>query len=234
MTRSTRRRGVPSTAPRTGLSNLTFSLVIVAVFVVAVGALLVIGRSGDEDVSDPGRAAAVAVRADSHRLSSAPGATVDFVEFLDFECEACGAVYPVIEQLREQYGDRVNFVIRYFPGPSHANAERAARAVEAAAQQGRLEPMYQRMFETQSEWGEQQVPMDERFRGYARDLGLDLARYDAAYAAPETGQRIDADRRDGYALGVQGTPTFFVDGERLQPETVDDPRRALDEALAEG
>ncbi|MEV1294338.1 thioredoxin domain-containing protein [Pseudonocardia sp. NPDC049635] len=216
------------------MSNLRFSLVIVAVFVAGVGVLFGINRYAAEDVSDPAAAASTAARENSLRLNDAPGATVDFVEFLDFECEACGAAYPAVEQLRAEYGDRVDFVIRYFPVPSHVNAERAARAVEAAAQQGALEPMYKRMFETQSEWGEQQTPMDDRFRGYARDLGLDMARFDAVYNDPATMERIDADRRDGYTLGVQGTPTFFVDGERLDPRSVDDLRRALDDALADG
>lgn len=82
------------------------------------------------------------VRENSHRLNAAPDSKVTFVEFLDFECEGFRAVYPEIEKLRAEYGDRVNFVIRYFPLPAHVNAERAARAVEAAAQQGQLEAMW--------------------------------------------------------------------------------------------
>jgi protein-disulfide isomerase len=229
MSRKTRTRSTPSLPVKGGMSNLKFSLIIVVVFVVGVGTLFGISRFNADDTSD---AAAVAVRENSLRLSTAPGATVDFVEFLDFECEACGAAYPAIEQLRQEYGDRVNFVIRYFPVQSHANAERAARAVEAAAQQGALEPMYKRMFETQAQWGEQQVPMDDRFRGYARDLGLDLVRFDVAYNDPATMDRIDADRNDGLSLGVQGTPTFFVNGERVTVQTFDDLRRAIDDALA--
>ncbi|WP_448334265.1 DsbA family protein, partial [Streptomyces sp. DSM 41534] len=68
------------------------------------------------------------VRENSHRLNSVPESKVTFVEFLDFECEGCRAVYPEIEKLRAEYGDRVNFVIRHFPLPAHVNAERAARA----------------------------------------------------------------------------------------------------------
>ncbi|BBF99051.1 MULTISPECIES: DsbA family protein [Pseudonocardia] len=232
MSRTARKRRNPTLPTTGGMSNRKFSLIIIAVFVVCVGVLFGISRYGAEDPSDPAAAASIAVRDNSLRLSGAPGATVDFVEFLDFECEACAAAHPAVEQLRADYAGRVNFVIRYFPIASHANAERAARAVEAAAQQGALEPMYKRMFETQIEWGEQQVPMDERFRGYARDLGLDLARFDATYDDPATMERIDADRQDGYTLGVRGTPTFFVNGERLEPESLDDLRRALDDALA--
>ena len=222
-----------SPSARSGMSrNTRLSLVVAGVFVAVVAVLLVATRldgSADGRSSDP---ATVAVRPDSHRLSTAPGSTVDFVEFLDFECEACRAAYPAVEQLRSEYGDRVNFVVRYFPIPSHFNAERAARAVEAAAQQGRLEAMYKLMYETQAEWGEQQVPMDDRFRGYAQQLGLDMARYDATYADPATLERIRADQADGKALGVTGTPTFFVNGTQLKPQSYADLTRALDDALA--
>ena len=72
------------------------------------------------------------VRDNSRRLNTVPNSDVTVVEFLDFECEGCRAAFPMVEKLRSEYGDRVNFVVRYFPIPSHFNAERAARAVEAA------------------------------------------------------------------------------------------------------
>ena len=180
-----------------------------------------------------GDAPALAVREDSRRLNDVPDSTVTFVEFLDFECEACGAVYPVIEDLRATYGDRVSFVVRYFPLDSHFNAERAARAVEAAAQQGEFEAMYSLMYENQSQWGESQEPKDDVFRQYAQDLGLDMDAWDAAYRAPETLERIERDIADGLALGVSGTPTFFLNGELFQPTSAADLADALDRALAE-
>lgn len=73
------------------------------------------------------------------------------VEFLDFECEACGAFYPVVEQIREAYDGKINYVIRYFPIPNHFNSMNAAIAVEAASQQGRVEEMYNKLFQTQTE-----------------------------------------------------------------------------------
>lgn len=79
----------------------------------------------------------------------------------------------------------------------HFNAERAARAVEAAAQQGRLEEMYHAMFETQPQWGEKRTPADDVFRSMAAGLGLDMAAYDAAYADPRTVERVSIDKRDG-------------------------------------
>ncbi|MBY6413956.1 thioredoxin domain-containing protein [Rhodococcus sp. BP-252] len=215
--------------------TLKMSLALVVVFAAALAVFLVMDRSGTPDAATAQQAstdpASIAVRENSHRLNTAPDGRVTFVEFLDFECEACRSAYPAIEQLREEYGDRVTFVARYFPIASHFNAERAARAVEAAAQQGEFEAMYQRMYETQEEWGEQRTPKDELFRSFAVDLGLDMTTFDAAYTDPATLERIQADVTDGTALGVQGTPTFFLNGEKIEPRTYGDLADALDAAL---
>ena len=211
---------------------ITAAVVGVLVILAGVGAAVQI-RSQASEPSAGAAETGVVVRDSSHRLSDAPNATVTFVEFLDFECEACGGVFPVVEQLRATYGDRVTFVARYFPLDSHFNAQRAARAVEAAARQGQFEAMYKKMFETQTQWSEQQVPKDDLFRRYAQELGLDMARWDADYASDETWARIQADIDDGTALGVTGTPTFFLNGERLEPKSVDDLTAAIEQALAQ-
>jgi protein-disulfide isomerase len=156
------------------------------------------------------------VRDNSHVLGPPGDGKVTMVEFLDFECEACRALYPFYEELRKEYAGKVRFVARYFPIPSHFNAMNAAIAVEAAAQQGYFEPMYKIMYETQEQWGEQQVSKADLFRGWAQQLGLDLAKYDAAVADPATAARITQDQQDGEALGVEGTPTLFLNGKKLE------------------
>lgn len=214
--------------------NTRILLTALAIAVLAIGVFVyqsVRDRGGPPPVAsvETGQV----VRENSHRLNSVPDSDVTFVEFLDFECEGCRAVYPSIEQLRSAYGDRVNFVIRYFPLGAHYNAERAARAVEAAAQQGKLEAMYKKMYDTQGQWGEKQEPADEVFRGFAGELALDMAAFDKAYSDPATAARVQLDVADGRALGVQGTPTFFLNGERIQPHSYEDLAAAFDQALAE-
>ena len=174
------------------------------------------------------------VREDSHVLGEPGNGNAVLVEFLDFECEACGAAYPFIESLREQYAGEVTFVTRYFPIPSHKNALNAAIAAEAAARQDKYEEMYSKLFDTQAEWGEQQQSNAPLFRQFAEEIGLDLAQYDLDVADPTTEQRVLADQADGTALGVQGTPTFFLNGEKLELEGADDLVNAIDGALAEG
>ena len=215
---------------RTGRALLTAAAIAV---IAVVSAFLLMSRTADEKPSEAQADAGPAqvVRENSHRLNDVPDAKVTFVEFLDFECEGCRAAYPVVEQLRGEYGDRVEFVLRYFPLSGHFNAERAARAVEAAAQQGQLEAMYHKMYETQPEWGEQRTPADDVFRGFATELGLDMTAFDAAYDDPATLQRIRLDLDDGEALGVQGTPTFFINGDQVRLRGPDDLRNAIEDAL---
>lgn len=222
--------GVNLLTTRTGRAWVTAIAVLVIVAVAVV--LLVTRGDGDRDAAVSDETGAVQlVRDSSHRLNDPQDARVTFVEFLDFECEGCRAAYPIVEELRDEYGDRVEFVMRYFPLSGHFNGERAARAVEAAAQQGQLDAMYRKMFETQAEWGEQRTPADDVFRGFAGDLGLDMAAFDATYNDPATLERIRVDQRDGEMLGVQGTPTFFVDGEQILVQGPDDLRNAIDSAL---
>lgn len=211
------------------------SLAIALAMVIGIVSFLAL--SGDDEggpviASTPEQTSAL-VRDDSHVLGEDAAGDVTFVEFLDFECEACRAAFPVVEDMRKQYAGDVTFVMRYFPLPSHFNSERAARTVEAAARQGRLEDMYTMMFETQASWGESREPADDLFRTYAEDLGLDMAQFDADYADPEVAARVQRDVDDGIELGVEGTPTFFINGEPFLPETVGDFNEVLDAALAE-
>ncbi|CAJ1505512.1 DsbA family protein [[Mycobacterium] burgundiense] len=216
-------------APATRILLTVFAVITI---IIGVGVYLSVQDKNPPAVAQAqGEEVGQLVRDNSRRLNTVPNSDVTFVEFLDFECEACRAAFPMVEELRAEYGDRVNFVIRYFPIPSHFNAERAARAVESAAQQGKFEPMYKKMYETQSQWGEQRTPADSTFRGFATELGLDMATFDAAYSDPATLDRVNVDVADGKALGVQGTPTFFLDGSKVEFRSYQDLSAAVEQAL---
>lgn len=212
----------------------------IAVTVAGVLIALIAGLFAASNRDDPGSSAvdtpaeeSALMRADARVLGNKGSTDVTFIEFLDFECEACGAAFPIVENLRKQYDGQVTFIARYFPLPGHFNAERAAWAVESAARQGKFEEMYATMYENQASWGEAQTPHDELFRSFAEEIGLDMEQYDADYASDEVRARVQRDVDDGIELGVQGTPTFFVDGELFNPESEEDFNRVLDEALVE-
>ncbi|MFC8658987.1 DsbA family protein [Streptomyces parvus] len=216
--------------------NLIIAAVLVACFAAGLGSYLLLRPDTPSDSATNVQPAAQAlpVRDTSHRLSEPERSELTVVEFLDFECEACAAYYPAVEKLREEYGDRVTFVARYFPMPGHRNGELAARVAEAAARQGKFEEMYSKLFTTQKEWGEAQESKESVFRGYAKQLGLDMRKFDTDLAAPATAERVEADQRDGLGLGVQGTPTFVVGGTKIQnPASYDEFKKLIDGRLAE-
>ena len=208
--------------------NFKISLAMVVAAVAAALVAASAGSGGDEPdvVAEDG--SVPVVRPDSQRLSTGDS-DVTFVEFLDFECEACRAAYPAVEQLRSQYGDEVTFVVRNFP--LHNNSEAAARAAEAAAAQGKFEEMYDRLFETQTEWGEKDSSQEEVFFGFAEELGLDMEEFRAVYDDPATIEKIRQDKADGQALGVTGTPTFFLEGEKLEVDSFEELVQRVEQAI---
>ncbi|MFE0593260.1 DsbA family protein [Micromonospora echinospora] len=206
--------------------------VTLGMFAAALAAMLVVVVVNRSDAGAP-VAAEVLVRPDSHRLSTAADGKTTVVEFLDFECESCLAAYPGVEKLRAEYGDRITYVVRYFPIPSHPNAFNAAHAAEAAARQGKFEQMYQKLFDNQDSWGHQQQSQAAVFEGYARELDLDLTRFRADVTSAEVAARVRADAADGEALDVRGTPTFFIDNvEFTEAPTYAALKTAVDASLA--
>ncbi|MBO1741626.1 thioredoxin domain-containing protein [Leifsonia sp. TF02-11] len=186
--------------------------IIIALAFIVVIVIVLVGRA--QSASQQATAPAV-TRADSRILQKAATDKVTVVEFLDFECEACGAAYPVVEQLREQYKDRVTFIARYFPIPSHKNAMNAAMAAEAAGRQGKFTEMYAKLFQTQTQWAERQDDQSNTLRSVADSIGLDMSQYDKDIADPTLRIRVTKDQAEGVQLGVTGTPTFFLNGEKL-------------------
>lgn len=212
------------------------SIAVVAVLVVA--GFIFTSASSPNVSNDPVAAAAIpddgglpGVAANSHVLDEVGPDAPTLVEYLDFECEACGAFFPIVEEVRAKYAGEVTFIARYFPLPSHFNSVRAARTVESAARQGEFEAMYKKMYETQKSWGEAKVPKDDLFRSFAEEIGLDMKQFDADYASDEVAQRVQRDVDDGTSLGVAGTPTFYIDGKLFEPKSVQDFYTTIDEAL---
>jgi len=200
---------------------MSASFKLTGVFVLAlidvIGTIAILQRANQEPSGGAARGAnAVAseylVRNDSHRLGTSENDQVTIVEFLDFECEACLAMFPTMERLRADYAGEITFVVRYFPLPGHPNSMTAALAVEAAAQQGAFEPMYRKMYETQEQWGHTQASRRSTFVEYARELGLNIDQFEKTMDDPATKARVQRDIDDGTALGVSGTPTIYING----------------------
>lgn len=159
-------------------------------------------------------------------------ASVTLVEYLDFECEACGAYYPLVKQLAEEFKTDVRFVNRYFPLPGHKNGLPAALAVEAAARQGKYWEMHDKLFNEQKNWGEKQAADPKIFEGYAQAIGLNMDQYKKDVASKEVKDRVERDKNSGTKLGVSGTPTFFLNGDKIpNPKTPEDFKTFINAAI---
>ena len=207
-------------ASQAGMSaNTKATLGLVAAVVLVLGVIVAVTQFGeDETPKTSAQVQQTLVREDSHKLQTAADGKVTMVEFLDFECESCGAAYPTVEKLRAEYKDKITYVVRYFPIQSHPNALNAAKAAEAAARQGKFEAMYLQLFDNQTTWGHKQEPQTALFEDYAKKIGLDVDKFRADVADPATEKRIVTDAEDGQAAGVDSTPTFFINGEKFTGE----------------
>jgi protein-disulfide isomerase len=171
----------------------------------------------------------VSVSASDHAEGPAD-APVTLVEYGDYECPHCGRAYPIVKRLQRAMGNRLRFVFRNFPlSDMHPHAAAAAAAAEAAAGQGRFWPMHDWIFEHQAHLD------DASLVGAAEGLGLDVDRFVADANSTAVAARIDADVDGGARSGVNGTPTFFVNGLRVDAGyDYDSLLSVLQEALAAG
>jgi len=154
------------------------------------------------------------------------GAKVTIVEWSDFQCPFCNRVEPTLQQLEREYGDSIRVVFKHLPLPIHPDAKAAHAAAEAAHRQGKFWAMHDRIFANQRDL------RPETLEGYAKEIGLDLARYRKDVASNEVKQRIDADLAQAQKLGVTGTPSFFINGRNLSgAQPVESFKRMIDAAL---
>lgn len=136
-------------------------------------------------------------------------ASVTLVEYGDYECPYCGLAYPIVKELLRRLGDQLRFVFRNFPLTQvHPHAEHAAQAAEAAGRQGKFWEMHDYLFEHQDALD------DAHLAQYAIDLNLDLPRFEQDFGDPAIIEHIREDVLSGIRSGVNGTPTFFINGVR--------------------
>lgn len=192
-----------------------------------------LGKAMDKQNGNVKLGAPAAVSAADH-VEGPSDAPVTLIEYSDFQCPACEMYYPVVEKLVSEEPKLVRLVYRHFPLPQHANAPLAAQAAEAAALQGRFWEMYRLLFSKHTEWTESPDP-HSIFIGYAKSLGLDMAAFKADIDATSTKAVVTADQAEGIGLGIDSTPTFFVNGSAIvNPQSYEAFKALIEEAAASG
>lgn len=154
------------------------------------------------------------IRANSHKTTDEKK-KVTLVEFGDFQCPACGAFYPIVKQLMDSHKDSMALVFRHFPLPQHANAPLAAEVAEAAGKQGKFWEMYNLLYSHQNEWAETSNARDI-FIGYAKKININEEEFTKDIDSNAYSSKIDEDKNDGISLGVNSTPTFYLNGQKVE------------------
>jgi protein-disulfide isomerase len=197
----------------------------VATVVLFVGAIWwMTGQNPDSKIADPG----LLQRTDSHQTSTA-SAQVTLVEFGDFQCPSCAAVHPGVKALLAKYPTQLKLVFRNFPLSMHANAQIAAEAAEAAGAQGKYWEMHDWLYEHEAEWNTANKPQ-EVFAGQAKNLGLNVDQFNQALTDHSFAKVIQQDAADGNNLGVDATPTFYLNGKKLTSSLLE-LQAKIDEAI---
>ncbi|HEX5798162.1 MAG TPA: thioredoxin domain-containing protein [Candidatus Saccharimonadales bacterium] len=185
---------------------------------IAVVIVVVVGLFGLFTVTkkDTGSNPASDVQPTSHTVGKGTK-NVTLIEYGDLQCPACQQFYPLLKQIKEEYGDKITFQFRHFPlNQSHPHAYQAARAAEAAGKQGKFFEMHDLLYENQQSWtGLSDVT--STFEGFAEQIGLDIEQYKNDVISADVGAAIDADIKAGQAIGANATPTFVINGQKIEP-----------------
>ena len=204
------------------------SLITWAVVVTVMGLIITLGIIGAQSSTHSGQIPGLG--ADDHVRGSRQAA-VQLVEYSDFQCPACGAFEPLVAQVSKYYGDKVAVVYREFPlRQTHRYAQLAAQAAEAAAEQNKFWEYHDLLFARQKSWAGA-INVDPVFRSYATELGLDEEQFVADYNSQKVIDRIDQDVRSGTNANIPGTPTFFLNGKRISPQSFNDFKKLIDQQL---
>lgn len=142
-------------------------------------------------------------------------AKVVLTEYSDLQCPACGAFSQIVNQIMKDFGNDVAFVYRHFPLPQHANAIPMAYAVEAAGLQGKFWEMSDMIFQNQTSWSSLS-DVSKTVSEYAKTLGLDVTKFNSDFTSKSLRDKTDNTIAENQKVDITYTPTFFVNGERIE------------------
>jgi len=169
------------------------------------------------------------VTASDHIVGPAD-APVTLIEYSDFQCPACEAYHPLIEQVLASSTVPIRFVYRQFPLSQHLNATPAALASEAASAQGKFWEMYHLLFDNHTDWTELSDPTPV-FLGYASKIGLNVNQFKTDLSSSTLKAKVIASSNEGFGIGIDATPTFFVNGKAIiNPQGYDEFKSIIEKA----
>lgn len=168
-------------------------------------------------------------------ILGSPTASVVIKEYSDFQCPACKAAAPVVKDILKEYGDKVRLEYNDFPLPQHEYSSVAATAAQCAFDQGKFAQYHDKLFDNQTTWAAAANVEDAQklFEQYAQEVGLDMSAFVTCATSDAIAKRVDEDKAEARGLGVNQTPTFFVNNKRVTGTPLASGlREAIDAALA--
>lgn len=160
---------------------------------------------------------------------------VILVEYADFQCPGCGSTHPSIKALVEEYKDKIQYIYRNFPLTYHSNGKTSAYAAESAGLQDKYWEMHNKIFESQSVWQDlNKEDCVNLFVGYAESLGLDTEKFKTDIESENVAKKISYDQSLAYKAGVDATPTFVLNGTKLDSKVWGDTKKfksAIDDEI---
>ena len=197
-------------------------LIIVAVLAVALFAAWIFLRSSQQAGDSRNTATPTGSEpagAQPPHVRGNPSAPVTLEEFGDFQCPTCGVYYGELKKIEGEFGERLRVIFREYPlVPTHQHGLEAAQVAEAAGLQGRFWEMHDKLYENQKAWSDVKdvMPM---FIDYAKQIGIETDRFGRDLSGEAVAARIFQDGKRAHALGVNATPTFFVNGKELKADS---------------
>lgn len=140
-------------------------------------------------------------------------AKVVIEKYSDYQCPACAYYHSFVKQLKQDYGSEVRVDMKHFPLAQHPYAQVAARSAEAARVQGKFDEMHDLIFAGQQQWSRGNA--ESTFIGYAESLGLDMDKFRADMNSADMNRIVMANRRQGVEIGLSSTPTFVINGNKI-------------------
>lgn len=201
-------------------------LIIMAVLITAFVGIFVYSSASNKDNNNIGQP--------SNHVKGGNSKNVELLAYEDFQCPACAQFEPIVNEVFNKYKNDIQFRFRHFPIDTiHPNTRAASRTAEAAGNQGKFFEMYDILFSRQQQW-ESSNNVKPIFESYAQELNLDMAKFNTDFESEVTNSTINADKQLGNDNGVEGTPTFFLNGEKLDSkeiQTVEGFSKKIEEAI---
>ncbi|MGI9027977.1 MAG: DsbA family protein [Candidatus Saccharimonadales bacterium] len=212
--------------------NKQFFGIIIVVVLALVGVFALTSKDVGQQAGGGGDKAATT----SNHIAGKADSKVTLIEYGDFQCPACKSYFPLVTELKNTYGDRVAFQFRHYPLVQiHPNAFISSRAAEAAGKQDKFFEMHDLLYENQDNWANLTVAnANTLFESYAQELQLDVEKFKTDMNSAAVADTINADARAAQAAGGNSTPTFVLNGSKIDknPQSLDEFKKLLDDELA--